>query len=72
MTTLKLISKLEKEHKKLSKKCGRLFKFLKHDKFTKLDPDMQLWMTSQLTYMRGYLSCLATRISLLKHKEQEI
>ena len=69
MTTLNLISKLEKEHKKLSKKCVRVYKFINSDKFTKLDPVMQRWMTSQLMYMRGYVICLVNRISLLKHKE---
>ena len=65
MTTLKLISKLEKEHKQLSKKCDRLYKFLESDKFTKLDIDMQHWMLRQNKHMTGYASCLVIRIDLL-------
>ena len=72
MTTLKLISKLEKEYKKLSKKCDRLYKFLESDKFTKLDTDTQHWMISQYEHMTGYASCLVIRIGLLEHKEQEV
>lgn len=72
MTTLKLISKLEKEHKQLSKKCDRLYKFLESDKFTQLDIDMQHWMISQYEHMTGYSSCLVIRIGLLKQKEQEV
>ena len=71
MSTLKLISKLEKEYNKLSKKCTRLYKFIKSDKFTELDIDMQHWMLRQNKHMTGYASCLAIRIGLLKHKEQE-
>ena len=65
MTTLKLISKLGKEYKKLSKKCDRLYKFLESDKFTKLDTDTQHWMISQYEHMTGYASCLVIRIDLL-------
>ena len=68
MKTLKLISKLEKEHKKLGKKCDRLYKFLESDKVTKLDPVMQQWLPNQLMYMRGYANCLVNRIDLLKKK----
>lgn len=72
MTTLKLISKLEKEHKQLSRKSYRLYKFLESDKFTQLDTDMQHWMISQYEHMTGYSSCLVIRIGLLKQKEQEV
>ena len=72
MTTLKLICKLEKEHKKLSKKCDRLIKFLGSGKFIKLDPVMQQCLLNQCVYMQGYARCLVNRISLLKHKEQEV
>ena len=72
MTTLKLICKLEKEHKKLSKKCDRLDKFLGSGKFIKLDPVMQQCLFNQCVYMQGYARCLINRISLLKHKEQEV
>lgn len=72
MTTLKLICKLEKEHKELSKKCDRLYKFIGSGKFIKLDPVMQQYLLNQWVYMQGYLRCLVNRISLLKNKEQEV
>lgn len=65
MTTLKLISKLEKEHKQLSRKCDKLYKFLESDKFTELDIDMQHWMLRQNKHMTGYASCLVIIIGLL-------
>ena len=64
MTTLKLICKLEKEHKKLSKKCDRLDKFLGSGKFIKLDPVMQQCLFNQYLYMKGYDKCLVNRIKI--------
>lgn len=49
MTTLKLISKLEKEHKQLSKKCYKLYKFLESDEFTQLELDMQHWKIDSMS-----------------------
>ena len=72
MTTLKLISKLEKEYNKLSKKCEKLYIFLGSDKFTQLDPVMQKLLAKQYKHMIDYASCLVNRISLLKYKKQEV
>ena len=69
MSTLKLLSKLEKENKKLRKKCGKLYKFLESDEFTESDPIMQQWTSDQYRHMVHYANCLVKRINLLRLKD---